>query len=221
MTRKSLSFAVLAALCVQASLHADQAAPGTVFKGDSLDGWFVNPANPQVWRIVKDKSGTPAIARQPNGSYLWTKTTFADFELELEYKVSAGCNSGIFFRTDPNNAVQGGFEIQVFDSHGKEADKHSTGALYDAKPAAATPEKPAGQWNRLSLKVVGSKLVCHINGTKVQDLDLDDWDTPNKNPDGSKNKFRTALKDLPRTGHIGFQDHGHDVWYRKITIKAL
>ena len=48
-----------------------------------------------------------------------------------------------------------------------------------------------------------------------------DWDTPNKNPDGSKNKFKTALKDLPQIGHIGFQDHGHNVWYRKIAIKAL
>ena len=92
---------------------------------------------------------------------------------------------------------------------------------FDAKPAAAMPEKPAGQWNTLSLKLAGSKLVCVINGTEVQNLDLDDWDTPNKNPDGSKNKFRTALKDLPRVGHIGFQDHGHNVWYRKISIKAL
>ena len=113
------------------------------------------------------------------------------------------------------------FEIQVFDSHGQEATTHNTGALYDAKPAAAMPEKPAGQWNTLSLKAVGSKLVCVINGTEVQNLDLADWDAPNKNPDGSKNKFKTALKDLPRVGHIGFQDHGHNVWYRKISIKAL
>jgi len=60
-----------------------------------------------------------------------------------------------------------------------------------------------------------------INGTQVQDINVDDWDMPNKNPDGSKNKFKTALKDLPRVGHIGFQDHGHNVWYRKISIKKL
>lgn len=202
-------------------IHAETAKPGTVVTSNSLKGWFVNPENPPVWRIVKDKGGNKSIARQPGGSYLWTKQSFGDFELTLDYKVSKGCNSGLFFRTDPKNPVQGGFEIQIFDSHGQEATTHNTGALYDAKPAAAMPEKPAGQWNQLTLRVVGSKLVCTINGVEVQNLDLDDWDTPSRNPDGSKNKFKTALKDLPRRGHIGFQDHGHNVWYRNVSIKAL
>lgn len=202
-------------------IHAETAKPGTVVTSNSLEGWFVNPENPPVWRIVKDKGGNKSIARQPGGSYLWTKQSFGDFELTLDYKVSKGCNSGLFFRTDPKNPVQGGFEIQIFDSHGQEATTHNTGALYDAKPAAAMPEKPAGQWNQLTLRMVGSKLVCTINGVEVQNLDLDDWDTPSRNPDGSKNKFKTALKDLPRRGHIGFQDHGHNVWYRNVSIKAL
>ena len=41
------------------------------------------------------------------------------------------------------------------------------------------------------------------------------------NPDGTENKFKTALNDLPKTGHIGFQDHGHNVWFRNIYIKEL
>ena len=107
------------------------------------------------------------------------------------------------------------------DSHGRKPGKHSAGALYDARPASKTTVKPAGEWNTMQLKAKGSKVEVNMNGEKIVDVDLDDWDTPRKNPDGSKNKFKTALKDLPRTGHIGFQDHGHDVWYRNITLEEL
>lgn len=219
MTRMLLPAAVAATVVLSVSATADDAA---VFNGKDLSGWFVQPENPAVWRVIKDrKSGEAMIARQPGGSYLWTKEKYGDFVLEMEYKVSEGCNSGVFFRTDPNNPVQGGFEIQVFDSHGQEPTTHNTGAFYDAKAADSMPEKPAGQWNSFKLEVKGANVVVTINGTKVQDLSVDDWDTAQKNPDGSKNKFKTALKDLPRTGHIGFQDHGHNVWFRKIRITRL
>ena len=52
-------------------------------------------------------------------------------------------------------------------------------------------------------------------------MDLDQWTEANKNPDGSKNKFGTAYKDMPRKGFIGLQDHGNAVWYRNIKIKEL
>ena len=39
--------------------------------------------------------------------------------------------------------------------------------------------------------------------------------------DGSKDKFRTAYKDMPRRGHVGFQDHGKPVWYRNVKVKPL
>ncbi len=219
MLRTSTAAAVFAALVIHAS--GQEAGWTDLFNGRDSDGWFVKPDRPAVWRVIPDRDGPPAIGRQPEASYLWTRDTYGDFVLELEFKVSPGCNSGIFFRSNPDDPVQKGFEIQVFDSHGANPDKHNTGALYDAKAADSMPEKPAGQWNRFRLEARGSKLVVHINGTKVQDLDLDAWDTPNQNPDGSPNKFGTALKALPRTGHIGFQDHGHDVWFRNIRIRQL
>ncbi len=52
-------------------------------------------------------------------------------------------------------------------------------------------------------------------------MDLDKWTEPHKNPDGTKNKFNTAYKDMPRVGHIGFQDHGMPFWLRNIRIKEL
>jgi len=60
-----------------------------------------------------------------------------------------------------------------------------------------------------------------MNGEQIIDMDLNLWTEPHKNPDGSTNKFNTAYKDMPRTGHIGFQDHGDPVWYRNIKIKPL
>ena len=208
-------------LPILGAMLAWPASAGELFNGANLDGWMVKPEHPPVWRVVKDKAGVPMIARQPFGSYLWTREKYDDFVLEMEYKVSPGCNSGVFFRADPDNRIQGGFEIQILDSHGEKPTTHNTGALYDASPASSMPEKPAGQWNAFRLECKGPKVLVHINGVQVQDLNLDRWDTPRRNPDGSKNKFSTALKDLPRTGHIGFQDHGHDVWFRKIRITRL
>jgi hypothetical protein len=52
-------------------------------------------------------------------------------------------------------------------------------------------------------------------------MNLDQWTEPNKNPDGSKNKFPRALKDFARKGYLGLQDHGRPVWYRNIKIKQL
>ena len=40
-------------------------------------------------------------------------------------------------------------------------------------------------------------------------------------PGGSKNKYHNTLKDFPRKGYLGFQDHGHDVWYRNVKVVEL
>ncbi|TLD69028.1 DUF1080 domain-containing protein [Phragmitibacter flavus] len=209
---KLIRIAVLVLLCSSA-----RAEEGFVdlFNGKNLDGWMVVPENPKVWTVNKGE-----LARKVQSSYLWTEKQYGDFVLELEFKVTPGCNSGLFFRTDPKSPVQGGFELQIMDSHGKkELGKHDCGALYDAKPAMVNAVKPVGEWNKMRVELKGPKLVAYLNGEKIQDLSLDDWTTPKMNPDGSENKFEKALKDLPRTGHIGFQDHGHDVFYRNIRIK--
>jgi hypothetical protein len=186
-----------------------------LWNGEDFEGWR-NKA--QGGWVIEDG----VIAWREGSGYLWTEESFGDFELELEFKITEGCNSGVFFRTDPRNPVQGGFEIQVLDSHGKDkVGKQDAGSLYDASAPSENAIKPPGEWNHLRLRADGSQVVVHLNGVEVQNLDLDTWSTANQNPDGSKNKFDTALKDLPREGHIGFQDHGGAVWYRNVYIKEL
>ena len=120
-----------------------------------------------------------------------------------------------------NDPVQTGFEIQIFDSAGRAPGKHSCGALYDAVAPSVEASKPAGEWNHIEITADGGRVKVALNGTDVVDADLDRWTEAGKNPDGSKNKFKKALKDFPRRGYVGLQDHNSPVWFRNIKLKPL
>ena len=81
--------------------------------------------------------------------------------------------------------------------------------------------KPAGQWNHMIITVKGSLTKVVLNGKEIINMDAELWDTANKNPNGTKNKFNKPIKDFARSGVIGLQDHGYPVWYRNIKIKSL
>ena len=99
---------------------------GTDFNAFELrtGSWEIESDGSMVCRMekTKDKKG---VERLRGMGYIWTKDKFDDFKLELEYKLSEGANSGIFYRTDKNDPVQGGFEIQLMDNTGfqKKANK--------------------------------------------------------------------------------------------------
>ena len=193
---------------------AGSSGTDVLFDGSGKGAWMPNPK----W-VVKDG----ALTCQPKARYLWTKQKYGDFELTAEFKYGPGTNSGIFIRTgNAKDPVQTGMEIQVLDSFGKaEIGKHDCGALYDALAPSTNPVKKAGQWNQITITCKGPKITVVLNGTQVIDADISKWTTANKNPDGSKNKYKKALKDYPREGHIGLQEHGKQVWYRNIRVKKL
>ncbi len=191
----------------------DQGAWTALFDGNSLSGWTNRAGQPpaQGW-VVEDGS----LTRKAGAGDIWTKERFGDFVLDLEFQTKG--NSGVFIRTDdPKNNVQTGIEIQVDKPGGPS--KHSVGAVYDLQ--APTKNAAKDGWNHLVITAKDNLLKVELNGEPIVDMDLDRWDTAGKNPDGSKNKFSTALKDFAREGHIGFQDHGAEVSYRNVRIKKL
>jgi hypothetical protein len=198
-------------------IRADE-APGksiALFDGKSLIGWTsANGKEPGKGWVVEDS----ALVRKAGGGDVWTKDRYGDFILDLEFKTTG--NSGVFIRTDkPTDNVQTGIEIQV-DNPSPKPGKHSVGAIYDLlAPTKINAKKD--DWNRLVITAKGPKLTVEMNGEKIADMDLDEWKEPGKNPDGSKNKFKAALKDFKREGHIGLQDHGAAVMYRNIKITPL
>lgn len=185
----------------------------TLFNGRNLDGWMSSEGGaPGANWTVED--GT--LKRAGRGGYIWTRERFGDFELELEYMTEG--NSGVFFRTDnPRDPVQTGIEVQIHTPGGP--DKHSVGAVYDLQAPTKNAAKPG--WNRLRIVARGRRIQVELNGEAIVDMDLDRWTEPGLNPDGSKNKYKRALKDFSRVGHIGFQDHGATVAFRNIRIREL
>jgi len=163
------------------------------------------------------------LARKGDGD-IWTKETFGDFVLDLEFKTAKGSNSGVFFRTGDIAAfVQTGIEVQILDYDGKDSakSKGACGAIYDCLAPRKNVVKKAGEWNHYTITCKANKIYVALNGEQIIDMDLDLWTEPHKNPDGTANKFRTAYKDMPRAGHLGLQDHGDPIWFRNIKIKPL
>lgn len=189
-----------------------------LFDGKTLNGWKAT-GDSKGW-VVEDGMIANLAKR---GGVLATKTQFGDFTLSVDLKYVKGANSGIFFRwSDLADPVQTGIELQILDSYGKETpDRHDFAAVYDCLAPTKIACKPAGEWNNVLLTSRKNRIFVDVNGKRVVNMDLSRWTTPHENPDGTPNKFRTAYKDMPRTGYIGFQDHGSKIWFRNVKIRSL
>ncbi len=208
--------AALAIVWIAGRTYADDGGPWTIlFDGTSLDAWQNRDGGPpgDGWVIEDDV----LVLRNPGAGYLWTKEQFGDFVLELEFKTEG--NSGVFFRTgNMHDHVDTGLEMQVHRPT-ETPYRGSVGAIYDA--LAPSKSVATDGWNTVVLKAEGSRVTIDMNGERIIDANLDDWTEAGKNPDGSENKYRMALKDFPREGYIGLQDHSDVVRYRNIRIRPL
>ncbi|MEM7601985.1 MAG: DUF1080 domain-containing protein [Verrucomicrobiota bacterium] len=213
--------------------RAEEPSSTVLFNGSSLEAfdftegaWEIDEAGALTCNMeeVEDKDGKTKLKGM---GFLWTKEEYGDFELTLEYKLSEGANSGVFYRSTREDSVHQGHEVQLMDNvgfqktHGEKDERKLNGSFYEGRGPLAHPANPVGEWDTLKLKAVGSSVVCHINGVKVFDVDVDDWTEVGKNPDGTSNKFKVAIKDKPRKGYIGFQNHGQVVWFKDIRVTRL
>ena len=181
-----------------------------------LENWLTGPDNAFV---VED--GLLTVDREFDGAehnqdYLWTKETYGDFILELEFRTLENSNSGVFLRTsDIMDPVYTGIEMQVNNSYGAPSLSRggTTGALYDLVVPTTNAVNPPGEWNRARILAADNQVVVELNGRRVTEAGM--------NPDGTENKFTRGLKDFARTGHIGLQDHGRPVWYRNIRVMRM
>ncbi len=189
-----------------------------LFNGKDLTGWTI-AGSPDSW-VVED--GTLHSTGKGHGM-IYADGTYKNFELKLDFKLAPKANSGVFFRIwDKNDPVQTGIEVQVLDSYGKEKPgKHDCGAIYDVQEPTSNPLRPPGEWNTYHILCKENLIVVYLNGEKVNEIDLNRWTEPYRNPNGTPNKFKYPYREMTRPGYIGLQNHGDKVWYRNIKIKPL
>jgi len=211
----------------QDQLTAAEKAAGwrSLFDGKTTAGWrgYRKKTFPdRGWKVV---DGSLQVLAGGGGGDIVSEEQFGDFELALEWRVSAKANSGIMYRVTEKHGApwQTGPEFQILDDAGsglEATDAHSAGGLYDL--AAPPPDKvllPVGQWNHSRIRLHHNHLEHWLNGARTVSMDLasDAW---KKSILASKFRAYEGFGVQPR-GHIALQDHGNDVWFRNIKVRAL
>lgn len=201
-----------------------------LFDGTSFDAWKEYNADniSEYWKL--EDGAMVLYPPEKNGAHnLVTKKEYTDFVLSLEWKISEGGNSGIFWGvhedSNLNEAYQTGPEIQVLDNQkhpdAKNGTTHQAGALYDMLAPSKDVTKPVGEWNTCVITINHKTNVGRVvlNEEKVVEF-------PVNNPEWSAMIATSKFADWDdfgkyTTGKIGLQDHSDMVSYRNIKIKEL
>jgi len=204
-----------------------------LFDGKTSEGWrgYNKDIFPSGWEVVDGTLhviGSGKGEAGEGGDILYDRK-FKNFELSLDWKVSEGGNSGIFYLAQevPDEPVwKSAPEMQILDNE-KHPDarlgidgNRAAGALYDLIPANMEIVKPANEWNSVKILVYNGTVVHFVNGEQVLEYHLwtDDWKNMVANSKFAEYEHFVNPAD---EGYIVLQDHGDDVWFRNIKIKEL
>lgn len=206
-----------------AELTGEEKAKGwkLLFDGKSFDGWrnYKGKGVRAGWKVEDGM-----MVHTKGGGDIMTERQYGDFVLKLEWKVSEGGNSGIFFgvRETGGAIYESGVEMQILDND-RHADakyaKHRAGACYGLYLPPEGAAKKAGAWNQVKVVKEGAHYRFFLNGVKTADFSLEDTDFIDRVADSKFRQWPHFAR--YRKGHIGLQDHGDKVSFRNIRILEL
>lgn len=221
-----LQTSLLTAALTSLPLASVQAATGwtKLFDGHSTAAWRgygTNSFPSDCWVVRRG-----VLKTVPGHEHdLITREQYQDFELELEWQVAVGANSGIMYHVTEEfpETYYTGPEMQIVDDDNSDDGKNpltAAGSLYDlVAPTNKKKLNPAGEWNRARVIVKGHHVEHWLNGAKIVEYELG-------SPELNAMIANTKFKDWPRfakaeTGYIALQNHGGEVSFRKIRVRRL
>jgi hypothetical protein len=195
-----------------------------LFDGTDLNAWrnYKSETVSPKWQV---QNGELVLTGRGGGDIM-TREQFENFELEMEWKISEGGNSGVFFNVVESDTLRrvyhSGPEIQIVDNDGHpdaQNQKHRAGDNYDLQACSKETAKPAGSWNKMRVVVNNGHVEHHLNGVKVVEYQL--W-SPEWEEQVRQSKFhKFPAYGRAKKGHIALQDHGDPVYFRNIRIRRL
>jgi len=232
--RTTYALAVLGLLTGVLLAPADDSEAKALFNGKDLKGWKFRGGDKgeakSKWSVVESvklKEGMPnrldptagtgvlLSGDDGRGVDLLSEFEHGDCEVHVEFTVSKGSNSGVYF--------QGQYEVQILDSFGKkDADLKygDCGGIYNTAPPKTNVSKAPGEWQTFDVtfqaprfddagkKTANARFVkVTLNGEVIhEDIEV-------KGPTGGQLSDKEAA-----TGPLMFQgDHG-PVAFRNIKI---
>ncbi|MCS7046875.1 MAG: DUF1080 domain-containing protein [Gemmataceae bacterium] len=200
-----------------------------LFDGQTTAGWrgYKAKAMPASWRV---ENGSLLSRHQPGQSSgdIITADQFDDFELIIDWKMTKGGNSGVFYRAteEYQHAWQSGPEFQILDNQHHIDGLNplsSAGACYAVFAPAKDVTKPLGQWNRARILANGKHVEHWLNGEKLLEYDIGSnrWLGHVKTSKFFASAYGQSTWGRSLKGHVGLQDYGGAIEFRNIKIRPL
>lgn len=178
--------------------------------------------NPAVWSISDD-----GVMSATKDEIIFSKKDWENFELELEFKIFKGSNSGVVvYCTDAKNWIPNSIEIQIADNADFSQPRTTCGSVYGFVPAEWDTSLPLNTWQKMKIRCRGKTIDTWINDKHASHMDMSKWVDNKTNPDGSpipswlaKNK----KSEVPTVGKIGLQGkHGNaGINFRNVKIRKI
>ncbi|MDE6239932.1 MAG: DUF1080 domain-containing protein [Muribaculaceae bacterium] len=223
----------------QAEFPVDDEGYTVIFDGTDFTGWrgYGKDHVPERWSV--EDSCMHFVRGEGEGGDIMFGHKFQDFDIQFEWKVSEGANSGFFYlgmeTVDPEGNLEymcmSAPEYQILDNAnhpdaklGIDGNRQSA-SLYDMIPAKPQNSKPWGEWNTARVTVKDGKVAHYQNGEKVLEYEIwtPEWTDRLQACKFSETEWPAAFNYLnnKHDGHFAFQDHGDEIWIRNVRVKEL
>jgi hypothetical protein len=218
-----------------AAVNTNQVPPAkgkwqTLFDGKTLKGWHgYNKGNTKMgnWIVVDGALVCLGASAHDTGGDIVTDKQYENFELEWDWKVDKGSNSGVMYHVVEDPKFKGpyetGPEYQIIDDvnfPGKLEEWQQAGADYAMHTANADKKlKPVGEWNHSRIVFNKGNVEHWLNGKKIVAFEAwtDEWHQ--KRATGKWKTYPDYGK--AKKGFIALQDHGNKAYYKNIRVREL